>query len=109
LQLSLNFPSLRLVNDSGPGCVPAGCPQPGLCPLNKVRAGAAVRIKQLCAAPDVSHRLREMGLGEEQQVRLVSKQKHVICQVCQSRVALSHDLAEAILVEPVSGQPSLVA
>jgi Fe2+ transport system protein FeoA len=68
-----------------------------------------VRIKQLCAAPEVSHRLREMGLGEEQQVRLLSKQVQIICQVCHSRVALSARLAGAILVEPVSPPPGVAA
>jgi Fe2+ transport system protein FeoA len=49
----------------------------------------------------MSDRLREMGLGEEQRVKLVSSQSSFICQVCNSRVALSEELAKAILVEPV--------
>jgi Fe2+ transport system protein FeoA len=81
-----------------------------LCPLNRVRAGTAVRIKQLVAAPEVSHRLREMGFGEEQQVRVVSQTVNVICQVCQARLGLSQQLAEAILVEPLPpGRPLQVA
>ncbi len=72
-----------------------------LCPLNSVKAGTAVRIKQLSATPEVSHRLREMGFGEEQQIRVVSKQVNVICQVCHARLGLSHELAESILVEPL--------
>jgi hypothetical protein len=46
--------------------------------------------------------LRELGFCEEQQVRLVSKHVNVICQVCNARLGLSHELAEAILVEPLS-------
>ena len=72
-----------------------------LCPLNSVKAGPAVRIKQLSATPEVSHRLREMGFGEEQQIRVVSKQVNVICQVCHARLGLSQELAESILVEPL--------
>lgn len=70
--------------------------------MNCVAAGTVVCVKQLALAPEVSDRLREMGLGEEQRVRLVSSQASVICQVCNSRVAISQELAEAILVEPVS-------
>ena len=58
-------------------------------------------VKQLIHAPEVRDRLRELGLCEEQQVRLVSRQSSVICQVCNARVALSNELAEAILVEPL--------
>ena len=50
------------------------CPQPFVCPLSKVRAGTAVRIKQLSAPPEVTHRLREMGFCEEQKIRLLSQQ-----------------------------------
>ena len=58
-----------------------------------------MRIKQLSASPEVSHRLREMGFGEEQQVRVVSSEANVICQVCHARLGLSQQLAESILVE----------
>ena len=84
-------------------CAAEGCPQPELCPLNQVKAGSAVRIKQLPASPELSLRLREIGLGEEQQVRLVSKHLNVnvICQVCNARFGISEQLAESIFVEAV--------
>lgn len=47
-------------------------------------------------------RLREIGLGEEQVVRLVSSQAMVVCQVCNARLAIGAALAESILVEPVT-------
>jgi ferrous iron transport protein A len=78
------------------------CRQPFICPLNQVRAGTAVRIKQLSAPPEVTHRLREMGFCEEQKIKLLSQQTNVICQVCQVRVGISAQLAERILVEPLS-------
>ena len=71
------------------------------CALSAVEAGTTVCIKQLAVQPDVMNRLREMGLGEEQRIRLVSRHPSLICQVCNARVALSQKLAEAILVEPV--------
>jgi len=79
------------------------CPDAAICPLTHVEAGAVVCIKQLTAQQDVVDRLREMGLGEEQRVRLITRHPSLICQVCNARVALSQDLAKAILVEPLSG------
>lgn len=78
------------------------CADATTCPLSTVDAGTVVCIKQLTAQPDVIGRLREMGLGEEQRIRLVSRHPSLICQVCNARVALSQDLAKAILVEPLS-------
>ena len=86
-----------------PGHRPADCcAEAATCPLSQVEAGTVVCIKQLTAQPDVIGRLREMGLGEEQRVRLISRHPSLICQVCNARVALSQDLAKAILVEPLS-------
>ena len=89
------------MNDPLPKCAAEACPQPELCPLNRVKAGTAVRIKHLSASAEVSHRLREMGFGEEQEIRLVSQQVNVICQVCNARLGISRELAESILVEPL--------
>ncbi|HUR47216.1 MAG TPA: FeoA family protein [Candidatus Saccharimonadales bacterium] len=80
--------------------IQTGCQEdPILCPLSRVVAGSAVRIKQLSMPPEVSKRLREMGLGEEQKIRLVSREVNVICQVCNARLGISSELADNILVE----------
>ena len=79
----------------------AECPQPFVCPLSHVRAGTSVRIKQLSAPPEVTHRLREMGFCEEQVINLLTSQSNFICQVCNARLAISEQLAQLILVEPV--------
>jgi Fe2+ transport system protein FeoA len=84
------------------GAPDAGCEEAVTCALSTVAAGTVVCIKQLAVQPDVLNRLREMGLGEEQRVRLVSRHPSLICQVCNARVALSQKLAEAILVAPVT-------
>ncbi len=90
------------MNDAQAKCDAADAfQQAGLCPLNSVKAGTAVRIKQLAASPEVSHRLRELGFGEEQQIRVVSKEVNVICQVCHARLGLSQELARTILVQPL--------
>jgi Fe2+ transport system protein FeoA len=78
------------------------CPQPFLCPLSHVNTGVAVRIKQLSAPPEVTHRLRELGFCEEQKIKLLSRQANLICQVCNARLGISARLAEQILVEPLS-------
>ena len=83
------------------GSVEGECLQPFICPLNKVRAGMSVRIKQLSASPEVTHRLREMGFCEEQRIKLLLKHTNVICQVCNVRLGISAQLAETILVEPI--------
>jgi Fe2+ transport system protein FeoA len=71
-----------------------------LCPLNRVKAGVAVRIKRLCATPELADRLREIGLCEERIVRLLTAHTNIICLVCNARLALSQQLAQSILVEP---------
>jgi Fe2+ transport system protein FeoA len=61
-----------------------------------------VRIKKLCAPPAVTQRLREIGFGEQQEVRLLVRQSNLICQVRNARLALSSHLAQMILVEPLA-------
>jgi len=70
-----------------PNCAPDRCATPAVCPLNRVRAGTTVVVKQLTASPDMNRRLREMGFGEEQR---------------NARLGLSERLAETILVQPLS-------
>jgi len=79
-----------------------GCRNPAVCPLNKIRAGMAARIRHLTTSPEVSNRLREMGFCEDQQIRLLSQESNIICQVCNVRLGISAQLAEAILVEPIA-------
>ena len=45
-----------------------------------------------------------MGFCEEQDVRLVSTQVNVICQVCNARLGLSSQLAGLIWVEKIKPQ-----
>src|SRR5438876_2606282 len=77
------------------------CEKPFICPLSKMRVGTACRIKQLSASPEIAHRLREMGFCEEQRIKLLSQHSNVICQVCNARLGISAELAEAIWVEPL--------
>ena len=45
-----------------------------------------------------------MGFCEEQRIRLLSQQSNVICQVCNARLGISAELAEAIWVEPLRAE-----
>jgi Fe2+ transport system protein FeoA len=76
-------------------------PRCEVCPLNRMKAGVVVRIKQLCATPEVANRLREIGLGENQIIRLLTDQTSLIWQVCNARLAISAQLAQRIIVEPL--------
>ena len=79
-----------------------------VCPLSRVKAGVAVRIKQLCASPELQTRLREIGLGEDQIIKLLTSQTNFICQVCDARLAISAQLAQLILVEPLRPAPAVI-
>jgi Fe2+ transport system protein FeoA len=68
-------------------------------PLSRARAGDTVVVRRLEGSDDTNRRLREMGFGEEQRVRVISLQSHVLCQVCNARLGVSAKLADIILVE----------
>lgn len=72
-----------------------------VCPLTRVKAGAEVRVRQLCASAEVKRRLREIGLREDQVIQLLFSQTGYICRVCNARLAISERLASLIMVEPV--------
>lgn len=76
-------------------------PDAFVCPLSQVQPGTVCRIKELLAEPEISKRLRELGFCEQQQIRLLSQERTMICQVCNARLGISARLAEAILVEPL--------
>lgn len=76
------------------------------CPLSSIDAGTTVCIKRLGTSPDVSRRLREMGLYEERTIKLLSSQSSYICQVCNARLGICEELADSIYVEAVPGNPA---
>lgn len=99
MQLSLNPRIFPPVTDhSTQTSTPARGPT---CPLSQVGPGTCVRIKRLLAAPDLCQRLRELGIHEEKQVRLVLRNRNIVCQVCNVRLGLSAELADSIWVEPL--------
>jgi len=81
------------------------CAHTEACPLSCIKAGTEVCIKELSASPDIQTRLREMGLGEEQRIKLLSQDSSIICQVCNARLGISKQLAKSIIVQPVLPKP----
>lgn len=65
-------------------------------------AGTEVCIKELVGSPELRARLRELGLHERTRIKILSRQANFICQVCNARLGLCEELAESIMVEPVT-------
>src|SRR2546430_8814177 len=61
--------------------------QCALCPLNRVRAGLAVRIKKVCASSEVSRRLREIGFREDQVIKLLTDRKSTRLNSSHSQIS----------------------
>lgn len=64
--------------------------------------GERLKLLQLLGQPALCQRLREMGLCESAEIIKVGQGAAVLCQVCGTRVALSRDLAEAIVIETLA-------
>lgn len=82
------------------------CAGPRVCPLSRVQAGTTVCIKHLSTAPEITQRLRELGFGEDQIIKLIASDSSFICQVCNARLGISKKLADAILVEAMPASPA---
>jgi len=77
------------------------CAGAEVCPLSHIPVGATVCIKVLGASPEVRAKLRALGLCEKQEVKLLSRDANFVCEVCDAKLDLNAELAEAILVEPL--------
>jgi Fe2+ transport system protein FeoA len=80
------------------------CTHAAECPLSQVAAGSTVCVKALPDGDEVSARLRELGLCEEQHIKLLSRHSHYVCEVCNARLGLSEQVARSIRVRPVPPQ-----
>ncbi len=68
--------------------------------LNQVGVGCDVRIRVLNGP--ACERLRDLGFCEQLQVRKLSGGRNLICSICGTRMAISRELAEQVLVEAVA-------
>lgn len=76
------------------------CAGAEVCPLSRMPVGATVCIRSL--APEMREKLRALGLAEKQEVKILSGGKNFVCEVCDAKLDLNAELAEAILVEPLA-------
>ena len=68
--------------------------------LNQVRAGCDVRIQGLAGRS--CDRLRDLGFCEQIQVRKISGGRNLVCSICGTRMAISRELAEQVLVSTMA-------
>lgn len=69
-------------------------------PLCQLPAGESGRVCALTGETSFCQRIRELGLGERAFVTKIGGYGPFICMVNGCRLALSHDAAAQILVEP---------
>jgi Fe2+ transport system protein FeoA len=67
--------------------------------LNQAKVGCDVRIRVL-SGPGCD-RLRDLGFCEQLQVRKLAGGRNLICSICGTRMAISRELAEQVLVSHV--------
>ena len=67
--------------------------------LAEIPNGAAGRVCELTGDAEFCQRLREMGVGESIIIERVSGQGTLLCQISNTRLALSHGAAQQIIVE----------
>jgi ferrous iron transport protein A len=67
--------------------------------LNQAKVGCDMQIRVL-SGPSCD-RLRDLGFCEQLQVRKIAGGRNLICSICGTRMAISRELAEQVLVSPV--------
>jgi ferrous iron transport protein A len=68
--------------------------------LNHVSRGQKVRVQRIEGQESFCNRLREMGFCELTEIQILNNSGAMLCQVCGSKVCLSRQVADAILVTP---------
>jgi ferrous iron transport protein A len=71
--------------------------------LSELPTGASGRVFDLEGEPAVCSRLREIGFCESAVIQRIGGEKTLLCQVCNTRIALSDRAAKHILVELIRG------
>ncbi len=67
--------------------------------LTELPNGAAGRVCELAGESEVCQRLREMGFVESIIIERISGQGTLLCQISNTRIALSEGAAQHIVVE----------
>jgi ferrous iron transport protein A len=72
-------------------------------PLTELPVGSAGRVCELAGEPGVCARLREMGFCESAVIEKIAGVRTLLCQLCETRIALSESAARHIVVELIRG------
>ena len=75
---------------------------PATVPLCLLAPGVQAEIFRLGGKEAVNHRLRELGFCEAAKVKKISGKTTVVCEVCGTKMAMSHELAQLIHVQPLA-------
>ena len=75
-------------------------PQPRTITLNQVELNCDMQITQIIGP--ACHRLRELGFCEQLKIRKLQNGRNLVCSLCGARMAISRELAENILVAPLT-------
>lgn len=67
--------------------------------LNQAMVGCDMQIRVL-SGPGCD-RLRDLGFCEQLQVRKLAGGRNLICSICGTRMAISRELADQVMVSPV--------
>ena len=67
--------------------------------LSAASVGCDLKIRALEGSDTFCHRLREMGFCEEARVKKLSDSGNLVCSVCGTRLALSREVADGIIVD----------
>jgi len=67
--------------------------------LNQVKVGCDVQIRVI-SGPGCD-RLRDLGFCEEVKLRKLTSGRNMICSICGTRMAISKELAEQVIVSPI--------
>ncbi len=67
--------------------------------LNQVKVGCDVQIRVI-SGPGCD-RLRDLGFCEELKLRKLTSGRNMICSICGTRMAISKELAEHVIVSPI--------
>ena len=69
--------------------------------LTELPAGTPAKVSALDGDPNLCARLREIGFCESAVIQRISGERTLLCQVCNTRIALSDRAARHILVERI--------